>query len=50
MFISITTQKTGDVEPMMVYCWTSVCDAGPTLNHYWFIAGRLVFAVYKYTC
>ena len=25
-------QQTRDVDPMLVWCWSVVCDAGPTLN------------------
>ena len=28
------TQKTRDFDPMLVYCWSTVSDAGPTLNQY----------------
>ena len=24
-----------DVEPMLIYCWTTVCHAGPTINQPW---------------
>ena len=30
------TQQTRDVETVLVYCWISVCDAGPTSNQHWF--------------
>ena len=33
---SVITQQTGDVEPMLVWCWASVCDAGPPLHQHWF--------------
>ena len=26
------TQPKRDVDPMSIYCWSTVCDAGPTLN------------------
>ena len=29
-------QRTRDVYPMMVQCWPTVYDAGPTLNQHWF--------------
>ena len=30
------TQLAWDVDPMLVQCWSTVCDAGPTLNQHWF--------------
>ena len=27
-----SSQQTRDVEPMLVHCWSTVYDAGPTLN------------------
>ena len=27
-----TTQQTGDIEPLLVKCWSTVNDAGQTLN------------------
>ena len=32
---SILTQQTRDINPMMVQCWSTVCDAGPTLYLHW---------------
>ena len=29
-----TSQKTQDVDPMLVECWPTIYDAGPTLNQY----------------
>ena len=29
-----TSQQTGGIEPMLVSCWSTVCDAGPTLNQH----------------
>ena len=29
---NICTQQTRDIQPMLVQCWASVADAGPTLN------------------
>ena len=29
------TQKIRDVDPMTVYRWTNVCNAGSTLNQHW---------------
>ena len=29
------SQQTADVEPVLVYCWPTVCDAAPTLNQNW---------------
>ena len=25
------------IKPVLVYCWASICNAGPTLNQHWFI-------------
>ena len=30
-----TTQQTRDSHPLLVQCWSSVYDAGPTLNQQW---------------
>ena len=30
------SQWTGNVGPMLGYCWASVCDAGPTVTQHWF--------------
>ena len=27
-------QQMRDVDPMLIQCWASVADAGPTLNHH----------------
>ena len=32
----VQTRQTRDVHPMFVQCWSTVCDAGPTLNQNWF--------------
>ena len=29
------TRQTGDARPMLVYCWATVCDGGPTVNQHW---------------
>ena len=31
-----TAQQTRDVEPMLVWCWAIVSDAGPTSTQHWF--------------
>ena len=31
----ILSRHTQDVEPMLVLCWPTVYDAGPTMNQYW---------------
>ena len=36
------TQQTLHVAPMMGHCWSTVCDAGPTLNHHWRNASYLL--------
>ena len=33
--ISPITQQTRDIDPMLVQCWASVVDDGPTLNQHW---------------
>ena len=32
---SVNTRQTPDGSPVLVQCWPSVCDAGPTLNQHW---------------
>ena len=32
---SATCQKTQHMNPMLIHCWVSVCDAGPTLIQHW---------------
>ena len=29
------SQQTQGIDPMLIYCWTTVFDAGPTLNQHW---------------
>ena len=31
----ISSYQAHDVEPMLLYCWATVCDAGPTLSQHW---------------
>ena len=31
----VSTQKTQDIDSMLVQCWASVVDDGPTLNQHW---------------
>ena len=31
-------RQTQDLDPMLFYCWSTVCDTGPILNHHWFNA------------
>ena len=31
-----------DIEPLLVQCWASVVDGGPTLNHQWLNVSRLL--------
>ena len=45
---SICYQCTLYVDPTLVYCWASVCDAGSTVNQHWpsmsfFVADHVVF-------
>ena len=35
MGIHHPTQQTRDIEPLLVQCWSTVYDAGPTLNQQW---------------
>ena len=37
------SQQTRDVEPMLVQCWASVADYGPTLNQHCFIVSSLLW-------
>ena len=37
-----TTKKTRYNEPMLVYCWASFVDAGPTISQHWFIVSCLL--------
>ena len=32
---AIVPHETQDVEPMLIQCWVTVCDVGPTLNQHW---------------
>ena len=36
------TQQTQGVEPMLIYCWPTVYDGGPTLKQHWFNALRFL--------
>ena len=33
----VPSQQTHDVDPMLAYCWSNVCDAVPTLIQHWVI-------------
>ena len=33
--MTITTQQTRDVHHLLIECWASVADAGPTFNQRW---------------
>ena len=35
MLLVIRNQQTRDIEPLLVQCWASVVDGGPTLNQQW---------------
>ena len=35
------TRQTRHVDPMLSWCWSSVCDAGPTLAQHWVNVSRL---------
>ena len=32
---NVSSQQTRDVHPVLIQCWSSVFDAGPTLNQHW---------------
>ena len=32
---STLPKQTRNAHPVLVYCWASVCDAGPTINQHW---------------
>ena len=32
---NVTGQQTRDIEPLLVHCWASVVNGGPTLNQQW---------------
>ena len=29
------SQQLSDINPILIYCWPSVCDAGPTIKQHW---------------
>ena len=29
------SQQTREIHPILVYCWSTVCDAGPILHQHW---------------
>ena len=33
--LTITTRQTGDIHPVLVQCWPTIYDTGPTLKQYW---------------
>ena len=37
-----TVQQTRDIDPMLVQCWSTVYDAGPTLGQHWVDVSRLL--------
>ena len=42
----VNHSKAQDIQPMLAQCWSTVCDAGPTLSQYW--ANPWYFLVWKY--
>ena len=40
------TPSEHDVDPVLVQCWPTVCDAGPALNQHWFNASCLLGAAF----
>ena len=41
-FLAMVTQETRGIDPILVKCWDSVVDGGPTLNQYWVHASCLL--------
>ena len=41
-----STNITWDVDPMLVYCWATVVDGGPTIKQRWAIASCLLGTIY----
>ena len=42
MAAAVASQRLRYTDPTLVQCWTSVCDAGPTLNQHWVTASCLL--------
>ena len=45
--IRTSPQKAQNVDPLLIYCWSTVCDAGPTLNQHWADASCLMVRRYS---
>ena len=43
---AIVPQQSWGVEPIVVQCWPTVCDVGPTLIHHWFNVSCLLGSCY----
>ena len=44
-------QTMGVVNPMLVYCWSTVCDAGPKLNQHWLVfVGSILPSIIAIIC
>ena len=41
----VNTPSKYDVDPMLVQCWSTICDAGRTSNQHWFNASGLLGCV-----
>ena len=35
LLFTVISQQTRDVDPMLVYCWPTICNAGPTVYRHW---------------
>ena len=36
------SQRARDVDPMLVYCWATVVDGGPTISQHWVNVSHLL--------
>ena len=43
--VLVYTPSKHDVDKMLVYCWSTVCDADPASNQHWFNASCLLGCV-----
>ena len=37
---AVIPENRRDLELMLVYCWSTVCDGSPTVNQHWFIVAH----------
>ena len=40
------SQQTRDIHPRLIQCWSTVCDAGPTLYQHWVNVSRLLGGIW----